>query len=131
MIVQHGGLALRFGHVQALRHPIDGNDLISAEHVSTANGKLAYRPAAPDRHGVAPLDVAVFCGHVTSGKDIGQKQYLLVPQAGRNFDRTDVGKGHTHVFRLSPCIAAQHVRVAKESGRGVAVDFFRRPGVRV
>ena len=69
---------LRACHLQPLWNPINGNDLISAEHIGTANGKLPYWSTAPDGDGIASLDVAVFSSHIAGGKDIGQKQDLLV-----------------------------------------------------
>src|SRR6266446_617257 len=79
LIVQHGGLPLRFSHLQSLWNPINGNDLIRTEHIGAPNRKLTYRSTTPDGHGIAWLAVTIFCGHVAGGEDVRQKQDLLVP----------------------------------------------------
>src|SRR5262245_52137828 len=129
LIVEDSGLVLRARHLEPLWNPIDGNDVISAEHVGTANSKLPYRSTPPDGYGITPLDIAVLGSHIAGGKDIGQKQDLLVPEAGRYFEGAHVGKGHADVFCLSASVPTIHMGVAKKPRTRVAIGFFRHPGV--
>src|SRR6266700_718980 len=129
LVVEDGGLVLCTRHLEPLWNAINSDDVLSAEHVGTANRKLPDRSTAPDGDGITPLDVAVLGSHVTGGKDIGQKQDLLVAEAGRYFHRAHVGKGHADVFCLSAGIAAIHMGVAKKSRTRIAIGFLRHPGV--
>src|SRR5947208_5990661 len=116
-VVEDGGLVLRARHLEPLWNAINGDNVISTEHVGTTNSKLPYRSTAPDSDGIAPLDVAVLGSHIAGGKNVGQKQDLLVPEAGWYFDRADVGEGHADVFCLSAGVAtirSEERRVGKE-----------------
>jgi hypothetical protein len=85
----------------------------SAEQEGAADGKLSDRATSPYRDGVAGLDVAKHRRHVAGRKDIGQKQYLFVSQAVRNFERAEVGEGHPQIFGLTAGIAAEKMRVSE------------------
>ena len=60
-------------HLEPFWNAINGDDVISAERVGTAHGKLPDRSTAPDGYGITPLDSAVLGSHIADGKDIGQK----------------------------------------------------------
>ena len=66
---------------QPLGKAVDRDDALGAEQVGALDRELADRAAAPDRDGVAGLDVAVLRRHVAGGEDVGQEQHLLVAQA--------------------------------------------------
>ena len=70
------------------------------------DGELPDRPAAPDRDGVARLDVAVLGRHVAGREDVGEEQDLLVGQSVGDLDRADVGERHADVLGLAAGVAA-------------------------
>ena len=73
--------ALRHG--QAFRHIVDGNHLLGAEQDGAANAELAYRAGAPYRDGIGRLDVALHRRLPAGGKDVAEKQHLLVAELAR------------------------------------------------
>src|SRR5581483_680889 len=92
---------------------------------------MANWPAAPDRDGIAGLNVAHLCTHVTGGEDIGEKQNLIVAQLFRHFDGSNVCEGNARVFGLSAGIAAEQMRISKDAGRRMAPHLFRHRGIRI
>ena len=107
-------------HVEPFRKPVDAYDSLGAQQVGTGYGKLTHRTATPYRNGIAWLNIAIFRCHVSGGKNVGKKQNLFIRQAFRNLDSADVGEWHPSVFRLTASKAAKHVRVAINSGGGMA-----------
>ncbi len=71
----------------------------------------------PNGHRITVLNRAVFRGHVSGGKNVGEKEHLLVFQSSRNLDRAQLHKWHAHVLGLSAGKAAEHVRVTVNAGR--------------
>src|SRR5437879_7838485 len=71
LVVEDGGLLLRARHLEPLWDAINGDDVISTEHIGTTNGKLPYRSTAPDGDGSAALEVAVLGSHIAGGKNVG------------------------------------------------------------
>ena len=63
-------------------------------------------PAAPDRHGIAGLDLGVLRRHPAGGQDIGEEQHLVVLEPVGNDDGADIGERHAHIFSLATGIAA-------------------------
>ena len=121
--------AARLGHGQALGHFVDRDHPASAHHQRGANGELANRPAAPDRDGIAILDLRVLGGHVAGREDVGKEERLLVRDAVRDLDRADVGHRHPQILGLAAAVAAEHVAEAEQPGRRVAHRLDRHLGV--
>jgi hypothetical protein len=58
-------------HGESLGHLVDRDHAAGAHHQRGADGELADRTAAPDRDGVAMLDLRILGGHVAGrGEDI-------------------------------------------------------------
>jgi len=91
---------------QPFGNMVDGNDSLSAEHVRAANGEKSHRTAAPDRNYVPRLYTAILGCHITSGKNVREKQDLLIGVPILNHDWTDIGKRNPGIFCLTACIAA-------------------------
>src|ERR1041384_3517362 len=91
------------------------------------------RTAAPYRHHVTRLYVAILRRHVPRRKDVGKEQHLIVPQSLRDLDRADVCEWHTHILRLPAGESPKHMRVAEESRGALSVNLLRhgRIGVAV
>ncbi len=119
------------GHAQAFGLAVDRNDTARSKHPCALDRKLPDRAAAPDRHGVARLDIAVLRRHVAGGEDVGDEQRLLVADLRRDLDRPHIGKRHPHVLRLPPRVSPHHVRVAEQARGRVPVQLLSHPGVRV
>src|SRR5690606_28434856 len=111
------------GHGQPLGHVVDAHHLPGAHHHRAADGELAHRPRAPDRHRVGGLDVTLRRGLPAGRQDVAEEQHLLVGHAIGNHHRADVGVGHAHVLGLTARVAAGEVGVAVEPGSGVAEQF--------
>ena len=73
-----GGGAAGFRHAQALRQAIDRDHLLGAQQDGAADRHLADRAAAPDRHRVGRLDVALHRRLPAGRADVAQEQQLLV-----------------------------------------------------
>jgi hypothetical protein len=78
--------------LETLRYRIDGDDAFGAKQEGAADRKLADRAAAPNRNRLAAFQVTEIGGHVASRENVRKEQHLLVAQAVRNLDRTDIGK---------------------------------------
>ena len=111
--------AARLRHFESLRHAIDRDHPFGAKHERAANRELTDRSAAPDRDGVAFLNIAILGGHVAGRKDIGEKEHLLVAERFGDFHGADIRKRYAHVFGLPAGVAAEQMREAEEAGRGV------------
>src|ERR1051326_2273532 len=103
--------------LQSVVKPINGNYPLGSENESASDGELAHRAAAPDGHRVAWLNIAIFRAHITGGKDVREKDDLLVGNAGGNFQWTHVSKGDTGILCLSAGVSTEHVCIAEQSGR--------------
>jgi hypothetical protein len=125
VIDRRGSAGLLARHTQALGKAVDGDDALRPQQFGAGDGKLSHRPTAPDRHGVTRLYVAVFRRHVSGRKNIGEKQHLLVGNSVRDLERADIGERHPGVLRLAAGEAAEHVRIAEQTGGRVAEQFFR------
>ena len=101
----------------------DGNNAPRAEHEGRHDGEQSDWPAAPNRDGLALLDVAVFSRHVPGGKNVGQEKHLLVGIAVGNDKRTEVGKRYPRIFGLSACVAARQMRIAECPSDAIAKRF--------
>ena len=88
------------------------------------DGELADGAAAPDRDGLAALEVAEIGGHEARGKDVRQEKDLFIAEPLRHLDRTDIGIGLPEILGLAAGIATRHMRIAEESRGGVAPEFF-------
>ena len=117
--------ARRLRQSETFRDGVDGDHPFGTQHEGALDRELADRAAAPDRDGVAALQVAEVGGHVAGRKNVRQKEHLLVAQSLRHLDRADVGIGHTEVFGLAAGVAAQHVRVAEQARGRVAPELLR------
>jgi hypothetical protein len=65
--------------------PAIESELERAQQERALNRELPHRPAAPHRDHIAPFDLAVFRGHVAGGKDVREKEHLLVGRAAARF----------------------------------------------
>ena len=119
----------RLGHGQALGHFVDRDHPAGAHHQRRADGKLANRPATPDRDGIAIFDLCVLGGHVAGREDVGKEKRLLVRDAVRDLDRPDVGHRHPQILGLTAAVATEHVAEAEEPGRRMAHRLDRHLGV--
>ncbi len=97
------------GHLQALGNPIDRQHLLRTEQEGASDRKLPHRAAPPNGDRIARLNVAVFSGHVAGRENVREEQDLLIGQSVFDFDRADVGKRHSSIFRLSAGEAAGEV----------------------
>src|SRR5438270_13114581 len=59
--------------LQAVVEAVNSDHAFSSQKKSATDGELAHGTAAPDGHGVARPDIAVFGAHVPGRKDIGEK----------------------------------------------------------
>ena len=123
--------AAGLGHGEALGHLVDRDHPAGAHHQGRADGELADRPAAPDRDGIAVLDLGVLGGHVAGREDVGEEERLLVRDAVRDLDRSDVGHRHAQILGLAAAVAAEHVAEAEEAGRRVTHRLDRHLGIGV
>src|SRR6185437_15631850 len=69
--------------------------------------------------------------HISGREDVGKEDDLLVIESVRNFDWTNIRARYPRVLCLSSRISAEHVRVAKESGRRIAHHLFGDPCIRI
>ena len=88
---------------------IDGDDTLGAEKESTFDGKLTDRTTSPNRNRLAAFNVAKLGSHIAGGKNVRQKQRLLVRKFIRHFDRADIGVRHPQIFGLAAREAAEDV----------------------
>ncbi|GAC1614936.1 MAG: hypothetical protein NVS4B5_04100 [Vulcanimicrobiaceae bacterium] len=100
-----------------------------AEQERALDGEESDGAAAPDGDDVAGLDLAIFSGLVTRGQDIGEEEYLLVRQCGRDLEEIRVGKDDARAFGLAAGITAERMRVAVQTGRRVSGDEIADLGV--
>ena len=122
--------AAGLGHRQALGHLVDRDHPAGAHHQRRADGELADRPAAPDRDGVAVLDLGVLGRHVAGREDVREEQRLLVGDAVGDLDRPDIRHRHAQILGLAAAIAAQHVAEAEQAGGRMAHRLDRHLGIR-
>ena len=115
-----GDGAAGFRHFQALGQAIDGDHLLGAEQDGAADRHLTDRTAAPDRHRVGRLDVALDRRLPAGREDVAEEENLLVRDPVRHLDVRRVGKGNAQIFGLPARIAAGQMRVAEQAGRRVA-----------
>src|SRR5690606_21081865 len=113
-------------HGQPFRYLIKGNHALRSQHPGTGDRELTHGATAPDGNRVARLNSAVLRGHVTGGKNIREKQNLVVVQVVRNFQRPDVSVGHPHILRLTSRITAYQMGISKYSGGGVPPELLRK-----
>jgi len=118
-----GNGAAGFGHFQALRQAVDGDDLLGTEENCTADRHLADRAAAPNGDRIGRFDVALNGGLPAGRKNVAEKQKLLVRNALGHLDMGGIGKGHPEILRLAAWIASREVRVAEQSRRRMAEDL--------
>ena len=67
-----------FCHAQSLGHPVYRDYTFCTEHPCALDRELPDGAASPDRNCVAVLHLTIFGGHVTRGKNVGQKQHLII-----------------------------------------------------
>ena len=112
------------GQLQPLGEVVDRDHPFGAHQECRLDREQPDRAAAPHRHGIARLDVAVLRRHPAGGQDVAEEQDLLVLDAVvGDHQRADIGKRHADVFRLSARIAAGQVAEAEQRRRGLAVGF--------
>ncbi|PAV66943.1 hypothetical protein WR25_15810 [Diploscapter pachys] len=68
--MQRPAFATGLRHGESLGHLVDRDHAAGAHHQRGADGELADRTAAPDRDGVAMLDLRILGGHVAGREDI-------------------------------------------------------------
>ena len=93
--------AAGFRHRQPLGHLVDRDHAAGAQHQRRADGELADRSAAPDRDGVARLDLRILGRHVAGREDVREEQRLLVGDAVGDLDRADIGHRHAQILGLA------------------------------
>ena len=92
--------AAALGEREALGDAVDRDHPVGLEHECALDRELRDRTAAPHRHGVAGLDVAVLGRHVAGGEDVGEEEHLLVGEVRLDLDRPHVGVRHAQVRYL-------------------------------
>ena len=120
LIEVDGDGATGFRHFQALGQMIDGNHLLGAEQNGAADRHLTDRTAAPDRHRVGRLDVALDSRLPSGREDVTEEENLLVRDTIRHLDVRRIGKGNAEIFGLPARIAAGQMRVAEQACGRVA-----------
>ena len=80
-----------------------------------ADGKLTHGSAAPDCNHVTSLDIAVFRGHVTRGKDVRKEKCLFVAHAIGHFHGSGVGERHADVLGLPAGVTAEQMGIPEKS----------------
>src|SRR5205085_1971298 len=85
-----------------------------------ADRHLSYRSAAPDCDGIGRLDVALHRRLPAGRENVAEEQRLFVTHPLGNLDVSGVGKRHAQIFSLPARIPAGQMRVAEQTGRGVA-----------
>src|SRR5579872_491190 len=100
---------------------IDCNHALCAKQKCAADCKLADWATSPNRDHVTRLDLAILRRHVAGGKNIRQKQYLLVIESIRHFERPNIYEWHPRELCLSTGIATHHVGITEKTGAGITV----------
>jgi hypothetical protein len=92
----------RSRHGKTLGHFVNRDDAPDSEQERGADRELPDWTAAPDRNGVARLDLRIDGRHVAGRKNVGQEKRLFVGDAVRNLDRADVGHRDPKIFAWPP-----------------------------
>ena len=103
---------------------VDGDHPLRAHQEGGLNREKADRSAAPDRDGVARLDVGIFGRLPAGGENIREEKDLVILKPIGNDDRPDVGKWNPDIFGLPPGIAAGQMAVAEQSGHWLTIHFL-------
>src|SRR5688572_16048473 len=74
LVVEDLGVPVLLREPEPFRKTIDGNDAFGAEETRAGDGEETHRSGAPYRDNITVLDVAVLGGHVSSGKNVGEKE---------------------------------------------------------
>ena len=93
---------------------------LAPSRIGGTDRHLADGTAAPDRHGVGRLDVALDGALPARRKDVGQEEKLLVGNALRHLDVGRVGEGDAQIFGLPAGVAAGQMGVAEQARRRMA-----------
>ena len=94
---------------------VDRDHALGAHQERRLDREQADRAAAPDRDGVAGLDLRILRRHPAGRQDVRQEQHLVVLDAVGDDDRADVAERHADIFGLAAGIAAGHVAIAEQA----------------
>ncbi len=123
--------ASRRRHREPLGHAVYCDHAAGAEHPAALDTHLRDGAASPHRDGIAGLDIRIFRSHPSGGEDVREKEHFLIRQVRLDLDRPDIGVRDAQIFRLPPGVAAEQMRIAKESRRCVAHQLTRFRRVRI
>src|SRR5579859_3907118 len=126
-LVVNGFRAALLRHLQTIGEPVDGDYALRPQHERASNCELTNRAAAPDRHGVSALNVAVHRSEISSGENVRQENNFVIWNSLRNLQWTNIGKRNASILGLSAGISSHHVGVAKKTRRRVAHHFLGDP----
>jgi hypothetical protein len=121
-------------HLHAIRNlgrVVNRNDLPGAEERGAANRELADRAAAPDRHGIVTLNVALLDGHISGRENVRQKDKLVIVELFRHFLQVHVAQWHAQELGLPARVPPRKVRIAKHAGCRLAEHCFAEVRLRV
>jgi hypothetical protein len=88
-------------HGDPLRHGLDGDDALGAQHLGGLDREQTDRSCAPDRDDFSTLDAGLLRGLIAGGKNVGQEEHFLVRHSVRHFHGRDIGHRHAHIFGLA------------------------------
>ncbi len=108
---------------------IDGDYSLRAQKIGTLDREQTYRTAPPNGNGVAGLNVAIFCSHVSRRKYVRQKQNLFIRQFGGIPSGPISANGTRAILRLPARITADHMRITIQCRRRITIQLFRHPGI--
>src|SRR4051812_16908030 len=111
--------------IQPFGNSINSNDAFGAEQEGALDRELANRSTSPDGNSFSASDAAELGSHVAGRKNVREKKDLLVAQAIRHLHWSDVGIRDAKIFGLAAGVAAEKMRITKESCRRVAPEFRR------
>ena len=88
-------------HGDALRHGLDRDDALRAQHLGGLDREQTDGTRAPDRHDFSTLDAGLLGGLIAGGENVGQEEHFLVLHSVRHFHGRDIGHRHAHIFGLA------------------------------
>ncbi len=107
-------------HGDALRHGLDRDDALRAQHLGGLDREQTNGTCAPDPHDFSALDAGLLGGLIACGKNVDQEEHFLIRHPVRHFHGRDIGNRHADIFSLAACVTAGKVGVAKQAGGCVA-----------